>query len=90
MHLGGDAVVADHRPRIVQANCFALDDEAPQGIARIGNQASPCGISLVVAALVFCQGSEGRFERAAEPAERGDLLLRDLVIECRGALYPRT
>ena len=86
VHLGGHAVVADHRPRIVQANRFALDDEAPQGIACIGNQAGTWGISLAVAALVFSQGGQGRFERAAEPAERGDLLLRDLVVERRATL----
>ena len=72
----------------MQANRFALDNEAPKGIARIGNQAGTCRISLAVAALVFGQSFQGRFERAAKPAERGGLLLRDLVVERRGALDP--
>ena len=38
-------------------------------------------VRLTMDAVVFQERGERRFERTAEPAERGRLLLRDLVIE---------
>ena len=37
MHLGGYAVVAEHGPRIAQPDRLALDDKAPQRVARFGD-----------------------------------------------------
>src|SRR5580693_9682801 len=39
VHLGGHAVVADHRPRIAQAERLALDHEAPQRVAGVADEA---------------------------------------------------
>jgi len=81
VHLGGNAIVADHRTRIAQADRLALDHEAPQRIAGVADEAGASRVLGAVAAVVFGERGERRFERASHTAERGDLLLRDLVVE---------
>ena len=88
VHLGGHAIVADDRSRIAQAERLALDHKAPQCIAGVPDEAFAHRVLVAVAAIVFGQGGERCFERASHPAERRDLLLRDLVVErvkARGA-----
>ena len=88
VHLGGNAIVADDRPRIAQADRLALDHEAPQRVAGVADEAGASRVLGAVAAVVLGQGSERRFQRASHPAERRDLLLRNFVVErveARGA-----
>ena len=90
LHFGGDAVFAEHRPRVAQSARLALDDEAPQRIAGVLHQ--PCALrgGLTMDAVVFQERGERRFDRTAEPAERGCLLLYDLVVERGDATSIRT
>ena len=46
VHLGGNTIVADDRPRIAQAERLALDHEAPQRVAGVADEA---GASRVLA-----------------------------------------
>jgi hypothetical protein len=90
LYLNGDAIVAHHRPRIAQATSFALDDKAPQRIARILHQPGAHRAALRVRLVVFGQIRKRGFKRPSEPAERSRLLLRDFVVERDDARHPRT
>src|SRR5580704_6548426 len=90
VHLRRNAIVADDRPRIAQADRLALDHEAPQRVAGVADEARPCRVLGAMAAVVFGERGERRFERAPHAAERRDLLLRDLVVERIQARRPRT
>lgn len=81
VHLGGNAIVADDRARIAQADRLALDYEAPQRVTGVVDEARPCRVLRAMVAVVFGQGGKRRFERASHAAERRDLLSRDLVLE---------
>jgi len=41
LHLGRNAIIADHWPRIAQAAGLPLHHEAPQRVARCGDQIRP-------------------------------------------------
>jgi hypothetical protein len=62
----------------------------PQRVAGVADEARTRRVLVAVAAVVFGQGGERRFERATEPAERRNLLLRDLVVERGDGRGPRT
>jgi hypothetical protein len=81
LHVLRDAVVAHDWPRVTQAATFALDHEAPQGVARFLHELGPLVVSLLLAPIVVGERRERRFERASQSAERSGLLLRNLVIE---------
>src|SRR5579862_6550138 len=87
LHFDGDAVVAHDRPWIAQSTGLALDHEAPQCVAGVLHQLAPLRSRLRIGAVVVPQRRERCFERPAEPAERGRLLLRDLVVERDDARY---
>jgi hypothetical protein len=91
-HFGGNSILADNQPLVAEAAGFALNDKAPQRVARLLNQLLAKRITrrgerhrvfaaLRAGAVVAGHGVKRAFERAAKPAERGRLLLRDFVIE---------
>ncbi len=82
MHLGGHAIVADHRPWVAQSNRLALDHEAPQRLACLRHKRRAAGAS-VMAGVAFCERSKRRFQGAPKSAEGRGLFLRDFVIERR-------
>ena len=91
MHLGGDAVVAEHGFRIAQTDRFALDNEAPQGVARFGNQPGAGRVPLsAIVAFMFGERRQRRFESATLPPECGGLFLGNLIIKRRRARHSRT
>ena len=75
---------------VAQAERLALDHEAPQRVTGVVDEARPCRVFRAVAAVVLGQGGEGCFQRASHPAERRDLLLRNLVVERVNARGART
>jgi hypothetical protein len=91
IHLGRDAIVAEHGFRIAQTNRFALDNKAPKRVARFGDQPGAGRVLLAaIAAFVLGERRQRLFKRAALPPECGDLFLGNLVIECRNARHSRT
>jgi hypothetical protein len=81
LHFGWHAIVPHHRAGITQPAGFALDHEAPQRIARRSDQFGPCSGGAGMVPIEFGKRLERRLERASLPAERGSLLLRQLIIE---------
>jgi hypothetical protein len=87
-----ELLLADNQPLVAEAAGFALNDKAPQRVARLLNQLLAKRITrrgerhrafaaLRAGAVVAGQGVKRAFERAAKPAERGRSLLRDFLIE---------
>src|SRR5580693_3006014 len=70
VHFGGNAIVADDRPWIAQADRLALHHEAPQCVAGVADEGFARRVLRAVAAVVCGQGGEGGFERASHAAER--------------------
>jgi len=91
MHLGGDAIVAEHWFRIAQTHRFALNNKAPQRVARFGNQPGTGRVPFAaIAAFVFGERRQRRFESATLPSECGGLFLGNLIIKRRRARHSRT
>ena len=81
LHFFGDPVIAHDRARVTQAAAFALDDKAPQGLARCGDQFSTRVIGGLAVPIVRRQRRERGFQRAAGAAKRHGLFLRYFIIE---------
>ena len=83
----GHAVVADHRTGIAQPAGLALDHETPQRVAGILHQSGIFRVPSTARAAMVGQSRERGLQRAAQPAQRGGLLLRDFVVERAGTLW---
>ena len=90
LHLGRHAVVAHQLARVAQAERLALHHEQPERMAGLGDQRAArlarLGRRLARCASNVAQRRERRLQPAPEPAERGGLLLRDLVVERGGRI----
>jgi hypothetical protein len=90
LHLDRNAIFAHDRSLVAQSDRLALDDKAPQGVACLPQQALADGAcrrllgevaGIGAQPIVLRQRRERRLARAAQPAQRSRLLLRDLVVE---------
>jgi hypothetical protein len=90
MHFGRDAIIPKHGPWVAHPDRFALDDKAPESMARVGDQTGAGGVPRAPVSFVFRKSRQCDFERAPQSSECSNLFLGDLIVERRRARHSRT
>lgn len=81
LHFGWHTIIPHHGAGIAQAASFTLDHEVPKCIACFGDELGAGAGRAGLVAIECGERVQRRFERASQPAERGGLFLRDLIVE---------